>query len=110
MKLQNLSNTGHLGLIVGTLLVQMLLSLGVNESQAQPRPTVYNHQTIWTKTEATQIFPNRIGVGMDYIHRFIDEMQSGDVFDRTHRISVRSWVHYQFGKRCKKTRGFHSAP
>jgi hypothetical protein len=62
-----------------------------------PAKTVYHHTAFWNKTEATEIFPNKWGVGGDFIFRTTNTMGSGSMFDRWHRTSFRPWVHYQIG-------------
>lgn len=63
--------------------------------------TVYPHQSFWSKAEATQIFDNKWGVGVDYIFRSNNTMNEGSIFDNWHRHSIRPWVHYQVDKNIR---------
>jgi hypothetical protein len=62
---------------------------------------IYPHKSFWSKTEATQIFENKWGLGIDYIFRSNNEMNKGSIFSKWHRHSIRPWVHYQFDKNLR---------
>jgi hypothetical protein len=62
---------------------------------------VFPHKSFWSKTEVTQIFENKWGLGVDYIYRSNNEMNKGSIFENWHRHSVRPWIHYQFDKNLR---------
>ncbi|MBX3102038.1 MAG: DUF2490 domain-containing protein [Bacteroidetes bacterium] len=66
-----------------------------------PQKVVYQHYAFWNKTEVNEIFPNKFGVGGDFIFRTTNTLGKGSPFDRWHRTSFRPWVHYQVSKNCR---------
>jgi hypothetical protein len=63
---------------------------------SQNSKIVYPHTVFWSKTEVNQIFENGLGLGMDFVYRRKDNMNSGNMFKHPLRESIRPWVHYQF--------------
>jgi hypothetical protein len=61
----------------------------------------FPHRAFWSKTEVTQIFDNKWGLGVDYIYRSNNELNQGSIFTNWHRHSVRPWIHYQFDKNLR---------
>lgn len=84
------------------LAIQLILCLSSILSFAQPaipdKKVTYPHAVLWSKVEVAEIFENsNFGIGLDLIHRRSNEFNSGTMFDRHIRTSIRPWVHYQFG-------------
>jgi hypothetical protein len=65
---------------------------------SQQDKVTYNHRSFWSKTEVTEIFGNKFGVGFDFIYRANNELNQGSIFSRWHRFSYRPWIHYQHSK------------
>lgn len=78
----------------------LLTILTFNQGLGQDK-RVYPHKAFWSKTEITQIFENKWGLGIDYIYRSNNELNQGSIFAKWHRHSVRPWVHYQFDKNLR---------
>ena len=63
---------------------------------AQTAKTIYPHGVFWSKTELNQIFDSGWGVGLDFVYRRKNEMNTGSIFKLPMRESIRPWIHYQF--------------
>lgn len=71
-----------------------LFSLNVS---AQVEKVTFQHKSFWSKTEVTQIWDSKFGVGLDFIFRSNNELNQGSIFENWHRFSYRPWLHYQYG-------------
>ncbi|MCC5930621.1 MAG: DUF2490 domain-containing protein [Cyclobacteriaceae bacterium] len=67
----------------------------------QAQKITYPHTAFWTKTEATEIFPNKFGVGTDFIVRSNSGLNDFNIFTKWHRVSIRPWFHYQFSENLR---------
>lgn len=80
------------------LLSSIILAINV---RAQDSKIAYPHNVFWNKTEVNEIFENKLGVGLDYVYRSKNEMNTGGMFDSHARTSIRPWIHYQFSKNAR---------
>jgi hypothetical protein len=58
--------------------------------------TTYKHLVFWNKTELTEIFDNRWGLGADFVFRSKSGLHDNNMFSERLRESFRPWVNYQF--------------
>lgn len=82
-------------------IVLFTTALFTNNVIAQDKKIVYPHNVFWHKTEINEIFDNKFGVGVDYVYRSKNEMNTGGMFDSHARTSIRPWIHYQFSKNAR---------
>lgn len=73
----------------------------LSQIQGQDRKVFYPSQVAWTKLEANEIFDNKVGIGLDYVHRTKNILGEGTMFDTHARSSIRPWIHYQFGTNAR---------
>lgn len=85
-------------LILYILIPIVLLS---NRIHSQDSKEVYKHDVFWHKTEINELFNYKWGVGLDFVYRSKNELQSGSMFDSHLRTSIRPWVHYQFSPNAR---------
>lgn len=76
-------------------LILVALTLFFN-SNVEAQKVINPNTIFWHKTEVTEIFPNKWGVGADFVYRRVSNLNSDGPLASPLRESIRPWVHYQF--------------
>lgn len=66
-------------------------------AQMASSKSIYPHNAFWNKNEFTEVLNDTIGLGIDFIHRRVSNLESSSPFEIPTRTSIRPWIHFQMG-------------